>query len=74
MMLDVYSDAWRDIYQGIADDFFARHPLASMSGKEMGAYLRTLGIIVRKDTDGRWEWIDVLNPEHLTELYLRWVG
>jgi hypothetical protein len=73
MMLDVYSDAWRDIYQGIADDFFARHPLASVSGKEMEAYLRTLDIVVCK-VDGRWEWIEVLNPEHLTELYLRWAG
>jgi len=72
MMLDVHSDAWHDIYEGIADDFFANHPLASVSGREMEAHLRTLDIMVCKDSDGRWEYIDVLNPEHLMELYLRW--
>ena len=38
----------------------------------MEAHLRTLDIVVHKDSDGRWEWIELLDPEHLMELYLRW--
>jgi hypothetical protein len=72
MMLDVHSSPWRDIYEGIRRDFY--HNTAGMTRDDMEAYLRTLGITVLKDGDGRWEWIDVLNPEHYMELYLRWVG
>ena len=71
MMLDMHSSAWKAIYEGIRRDFY--HNRAGMTRDDMEAHLRTLGIIVRKDPDdGRWEWIDVLNPEHFMELYLRW--
>jgi hypothetical protein len=70
MMLDVHSSVWRDIYEGIRRDFY--HNRAGMTRNDMEAHLRTLGILVRKDSDGHWEWIDVLNPEHFMELYLRW--
>ena len=72
MMLEIHSEAWHDIYAGIVDDFLASTPLVSVSGREIEAHLRTLDIVVHKDSDGRWEWIDVLDPGHLSELYLRW--
>ena len=70
MMLDMHSSAWKAIYEGIRRDFY--HNRAGMTRDDMEAHLRTLDIVVRKDSDGRWEWIDVLNPEHFMELYLRW--
>lgn len=70
MMLEIHSEAWHDIYAGIIVALTTAQ--VSVSGREMEAHLRTLDIVVHKDSDGRWEWIDVLDPEHLMELYLRW--
>ena len=70
MMLDMHSSAWKAIYEGIRRDFY--HNRAGMTRDDMEAHLRTLDIVVHKDSDGRWEWIELLDPEHLMELYLRW--
>jgi len=69
MMLDVHSDAWKQIYEGIAADYFARNKQVSRG--DMEAHLLSLGIMVHKTSEGRWEWIDVLNHEYIMELYLK---
>ena len=69
MMLDMHSSAWKAIYEGIRRDFY--HNRAGMTRDDMEAHLRTLDIVLHKDSDGRWEWFAQLPCTQHNKMILR---
>ena len=71
MRLDINSDLWRDIYNGIRRDFY--HNNYGMTRTDMEQHLSSIGITVIKDVgDGRWQEIYIADHADLMEIYLRW--
>ena len=73
MKLALNSDAWRMIYPNLREELYRVKPSGLDSRQELVEFFKSHGVIIKTDTDGRWEEVEiVLDEEELTVFLLRW--
>ena len=73
MKLALNSDAWRMIYRNLREELYWIKVEGPDSRQELQEFFKDYGVIIKTDTDGRWEEVEiVLDEEELTLFLLRW--
>ena len=73
MKLALNSDAWKMIYRNLREELYNLKSDGPDSRQELQEFFKDYGVIIKTDTDGRWEEVEiVLNEEELTVFLLRW--
>ena len=67
------SDAWKMIYRNLRDELYRVRLGGPDSREELVEFFKDYGVIIKTDTDGRWEEVEiVLDEEELTLFLLTW--
>ena len=73
MKLALNSDAWKMIYRNLREELYNLKSDGPDSRQELQEFFKGYGVIIKTDTDGRWEDVEiVLDDEELTIFLLRW--
>ena len=73
MKLALNSDAWKMIYRNLREELYNLKSDGPDSRQELQEFFKNYGVIIKTDTDGRWEEVEiVLDEEELTVFLLRW--
>ena len=73
MKLALMSDAWRAIYPNLREELYRLKSDGHYSREELVEFFKSHGVIIKTDTDGRWEAVEiVLSDEELTLFLLKW--
>ena len=73
MKLALNSNAWRMIYHHLRQEHYDINDDGPASRKDIEKFFKGYGVIIKTDTDGRWEEVEiVLDEEELTVFLLRW--
>ena len=73
MKLALNSDAWKMIYRNLREELYRIKVEGPDTRKEIQEFFKGYGVIIKTDTDGRWEDVEiVLDEEELTLFLLRW--
>ena len=73
MKLALNSDAWKMIYRNLREELYRIKVEGPVTRKEIQEFFKGYGVIIKTDTDGRWEDVEiVLDEEELTLFLLRW--
>ena len=73
MKLALMSDAWKMIYRNLRDELYRVRLGGPDSREELQEFFKGYGVIIKTDTDGRWEEVEiVLDDEELTIFLLTW--
>lgn len=73
MKLALNSDAWKMIYRNLREELYNLKSDGPDSRKDLENFFKGYGVIIKTDTDGRWESVEiVLDDEELTLFLLRW--
>jgi hypothetical protein len=73
MKLALNSDAWKMIYRNLREELYRIKVEGPDSRQELQEFFKDYGVIIKTDTDGRWEDVEiVLDEEELTLFLLRW--
>jgi len=73
MKLALMSDAWKMIYRNLRDELYRVRLGGPDSREELVEFFKDYGVIIKTDTDGRWEEVEiVLDEEELTLFLLTW--
>jgi hypothetical protein len=73
MKLALNSDAWKMIYRNLREELYNIKSDGPDSRQELQEFFKDYGVIIKTDTDGRWEDVKiVLDEEELTVFLLRW--
>jgi hypothetical protein len=73
MKLALMSDAWRAIYPNLREELYRLKSDGPDSRQELQEFFKGYGVIIKTDTDGRWEEVEiVLDDEELTLFLLKW--
>jgi hypothetical protein len=73
MKLALNSDAWKIIYRNLREELYNLKSDGPDSRQELQEFFKDYGVIIKTDTDGRWEDVEiVLDEEDLTLFLLRW--
>lgn len=72
MKLALNSEAWRMIFHHLRQEYYNIYD-GPDSRKDLEKFFKGYGVIIKTDTDGRWEEVEiVLDEEELTLFLLRW--
>ena len=73
MKLALNSDAWKMIYRNLREELYRIKVEGPDTRKELQEFFKQYGVIIKTDTDDRWESVEiVLDEEELTIFLLRW--
>jgi len=73
MKLALMSDAWQMIYRNLRAELYRVRLGGPDSRQELQEFFKGYGVIIKTDTDGRWEEVEiVLDDEELTIFLLTW--
>ena len=73
MKLALNSDAWKMISRNLREELYRIKVEGPDSRQELQEFFKDYGVIIKTDTDGRWEEVEiVLDEEELTVFLLRW--
>ena len=73
MKLALNSDAWKMISRNLREELYRIKVEGPDTRKELQEFFKGYGVIIKTDTDGRWEEVEiVLDDEELTLFLLRW--
>jgi hypothetical protein len=75
MKLALDSDAWRMIYYHMRDEFYSHleSDAVAATRQQLQEFFKGHGVMIKTDTDGRWEEVEiVLDDEELTLFLLTW--
>ena len=73
MKLALNSEAWRMIYHHLREELYRIKVEGPDTRQELQEFFKDYGVIIKTDTDGRWEEVEiVLDEEELTVFLLRW--
>jgi hypothetical protein len=73
MKLALNSDAWKMIYPNLREELYRVKLGGPDSRQELVEFFKDYGVIIKTDTDGRWEEVEiVLDDEELTLFLLTW--
>jgi len=73
MKLALNSDAWKMIYPNLREELYRVKLGGPDSRQELVEFFKDYGVIIKTDTDGRWEEVEiVLDEEELTLFLLTW--
>ena len=73
MKLALNSDAWKMISRNLREELYRIKVEGPDSRQELQEFFKDYGVIIKTDTDGRWEEVEiVLDEEELTLFLLRW--
>ena len=73
MKLALNSDAWKIIYRNLREELYNIKSDGPDSRQELQEFFKDYGVIIKTDTDGRWEEVEiVLDEEELTLFLLKW--
>ena len=73
MKLALNSDAWKMISRNLREELYRIKVEGPDSRQELQEFFKDYGVIIKTDTDGRWEDVEiVLDEEELTLFLLRW--
>ena len=73
MKLTLMSDAWKMIYRNLREELYRVRKGGPDNREEIVEFFKDYGVIIKTDTDGRWEEVEiVLDDEELTVFLLRW--
>jgi len=73
MKLALMSDAWKMIYRNLREELYRVKHDGPDSRQELQEFFKGYGVIIKTDTDGRWEEVEiVLDDEELTMFLLTW--
>lgn len=73
MKLALNSDAWRMIYPNLREELYRVKLGGPDTRQELVEFFKSHGVIIKTDTDGRWEEVEiVLDDEELTLFLLTW--
>jgi len=73
MKLALNSEAWARIYSNLRVDLYRVKLGGPDSRQELVEFFKSYGVIIKTDTDGRWEEVEiVLDDEELTLFLLTW--
>ena len=73
MKLALNSDAWKMISRNLREELYRIKVEGPDSRQELQEFFKDYGVIIKTDTDGRWEEVEiVLDEEELTVFLLTW--
>jgi hypothetical protein len=73
MKLTLKSNLWSKIYYKMRDEFYLVYLDGPSTVSDMENFMKTHGVNIIKDIDGRWDCIEInLNNEELTVFLLKW--
>ena len=73
MKLALNSDAWKMISRNLREELYRIKVEGPDTRKELQEFFKGYGVIIKTDTDGRWEEVEiVLDDEELTLFLLKW--
>ena len=73
MKLALNSDAWKMISRNLREELYRIKVEGPDTRKELQEFFKGYGVIIKTDTDDRWESVEiVLDDEELTLFLLRW--
>jgi hypothetical protein len=73
MKLGLNSDAWKMIYPNLREELYRVRLGGPDNREEIVEFFKSYGVIIKTDTDGRWEEVEIiLNEEELTLFLMKW--